>query len=174
MNTSLVESIRAEFNRRVFEESYERIFQCMDLLNETQLWQRPNKNLSSIGNLVLHLCGNARQWIISGIGGESDIRHRDAEFSSGINVPKDKLKGMMADLQNEIQGIISGITEEELLRKRDVQVFNESGLSILIHVIEHFSYHTGQITWYTKFLRDVDMGYYKGLDLNNDQDGINH
>jgi uncharacterized damage-inducible protein DinB len=61
--------------------------------------------------------------------------------------------------------VIAGLTQADLERTWNVQVYQESGLSIVVHVVEHFSYHVGQITLHTKLLRDVDTGYYAGLDL---------
>lgn len=152
-----------EAERRIFDESYQRIYKCLDLLTEEQVWQRPNENLSSIGNLILHLCGNARQWIVSGLGGKEDDRNRDREFQEGSKCSKWKLKRMLEELQIELKMVFQKINEEDLKRVRSVQVFEESGLSILIHVIEHFSYHTGQITWFTKFLTNEDTKYYGKL-----------
>jgi uncharacterized damage-inducible protein DinB len=39
-------------------------------------------------------------------------------------------------------------------------------LSILVHVVEHFSYHTGQIAYAVKAGKDLDLGFYRGVDLN--------
>jgi len=152
-----------EAERRIFDESYQRIYKCLDLLTEEQVWQRPNENLSSIGNLILHLCGNARQWIVSGLGVELDSRNRDREFQESSKCSKWKLKRMLDELKSEMKLVFQKMTEEELNRVRNVQVFEESGLSILIHVIEHFSYHTGQITWFTKMLTNEDTKYYGKL-----------
>jgi uncharacterized damage-inducible protein DinB len=160
-NPQVVQILKEEFRRRVFEESFQRIFICLGQLTDEEIWNRPNRNLSSIGNLVLHLCGNARQWVVSGIGGEPDHRKRQDEFDMTGLVPKEELFIMMNDLKIKIESILDRVTEEELLRKRNVQVFEETGLSILVHVIEHFSYHTGQITWYTKYLKGIDTQYYK-------------
>lgn len=157
------ELLIAETKRRIFEESYERIYKCLKQLNEDEVWHRPNGNLSSVGNLILHVCGNARQWIVSGIGGEMDHRFRDKEFSDRTCCSKWKLKNRMEELKTDINKVLDSITEDELHKIRKVQVFEESGLSVLIHVIEHFSYHTGQITWYTKMLKNKDLAYYGNL-----------
>ena len=65
--------------------------------------------------------------------------------------------------------IILKCSEENLLKERKVQAFNLSGIGIIIHVVEHFSYHTGQIAYYTKELKNTDLQFYEGLDL----DGLN-
>lgn len=162
-NENLTDLLITEAKRRIFDESYERIYKCLDLLEEDQVWQRPNENLSSVGNLVLHLCGNAKQWVVSGLGGVEDLRKRDHEFQSTSKCSKWKLKRMMEDLKLEMNNVLDKLNETELKRLRKVQVFEESGLSILVHVIEHFSYHTGQITWYTKMLTNEDLKYYGKL-----------
>jgi uncharacterized damage-inducible protein DinB len=157
------ELLITETRRRIFNESYERIYKCLKLLNEDEVWEHPNENLASAGNLILHVCGNARQWIVSGLGGETDHRYRDKEFSETSRCSKWKLKKMMEELKTDINKVLDSLTEEDLQKMRKVQVFEESGFSILIHVIEHFSYHTGQITFYTKFLKNEDLRYYGRL-----------
>jgi hypothetical protein len=59
-----------------------RIVDCLGRLSNEQIWARGVENENSIGNLVLHLCGNVQQWIASGVGGEADVRDRDAEFAA--------------------------------------------------------------------------------------------
>jgi len=152
-----------QFRLRIFDESYPRILKCLDLLNEDQVWERPNEQLSSVGNLVLHLAGNMRQWINSGLGGHEDTRKRDREFLESSRCSKWKLKLLLEDLKLGVEVILNMLTAEDWVKVRKVQVFEESGLSILVHVMEHFSYHTGQITWQTKMLTNVDTKYYGRL-----------
>lgn len=162
-NTDFTPLMIQQFRLRIFDESYPRILKCLDLLNEDQVWERPNEQLSSVGNLVLHLVGNVRQWINSGLGGHEDTRKRDREFLESSRCSKWKLKLLLEDLKRDVEGILKKLTAEDLVKVRKVQVFEESGLSILVHVMEHFSYHTGQITWQTKMLTNVDTKYYGTL-----------
>lgn len=157
--------VKTEFNRRVFEESYPRIEKCLNELSDKEIWFRPNENTVSIGNLILHLCGNARQWIVSGLGGEKDIRQRSREFSENGPVEKEKLLEMMYKLKTDITKVMHSVSEDNLSKNHKVQGFEETGLAIIIHVIEHFSYHTGQITLHTKLLKNIDTGYYKDVQL---------
>lgn len=168
MKTShlLRDALIQEFHRRVGEESIPRIKKCLGLLNEEEVWHQPNENLNSAGNLILHLCGNARQWIVSGLKGKPDLRDRDAEFIQKGHKNKKELSDMLDQLMEEVRPVLEAMETEELLRVRAVQAFEESGLSIIIHVIEHFSYHTGQITYLTKFLKNVDTAYYGNVNLN--------
>src|SRR4051812_9327405 len=68
-------------SRQLLTDSYfPRIEKAVEGLSIENIWWRANAESNSIGNLVLHLEGNLRQWIISGIGGAADVRHRQAEF----------------------------------------------------------------------------------------------
>lgn len=164
----IVKSIKQEFIRRVYDESIQRINKCLDQLSENEVWMKPNNHVNSVGNLIIHLIGNAHQWIGSGIAGQTDHRNRELEFAAISRCPKMELKNRLIDLQGEISKVLDHLTEEELFRKRKVQVFEETGFSILIHVIEHFSYHTGQITTLTKLMKEIDLKYYGDLNLNAD------
>ena len=151
---------------RLFEEGVPRIKKCLSELTEEETWQRPNENLVSVGNLVLHLCGNVRQWIVAGLGGREDTRIRQTEFDEKGPIPSEKLIAELEKVMAEVEEVLQELQPEDLLAIRSVQgLFTESGISILVHVMEHFSYHVGQITWYTKQVKNIDVGYYAGLDL---------
>lgn len=167
--TTLPEDITVELVRdvkyRLLEECMPRIKLCLDKLPEEQVWWRPNNTSNSIGNLVLHLAGNVRQWIMNGIAGKPDTRKRQQEFDEEGPLPKDVIWERLKTVMLEVVPVLDGITPEQLVQKRPVQVYEESVISILVHVTEHFSYHTGQIAWITKMLTDKDLGFYKGIDL---------
>lgn len=150
---------------RIFNESIPRIKQCLNSLTESEIWYRPNSHSNSVGNLVLHLCGNARQWIVAGLGQQVDTRDRDYEFNERGPLPTPKLMALLDQTQTEVEQVLSQLSETDLVQEYPVQVFRESGVSILVHVIEHFSYHTGQITYFVKAHKDLDTGYYANLDL---------
>jgi uncharacterized damage-inducible protein DinB len=163
---STKEALVKEFKIRVFEESYTRIFKCLSLIDNHQLWESPNEKIPPIGNLVLHLCGNARQWIISGIGGDPDNRSRDEEFEIQRNIRKADLIFLLENVKVNLNVALKNMNENELFERKVIQGFETTFFSAIIHVIEHFSYHTGQITTITKWLRDEETFYYGSLDLN--------
>ena len=68
-----------------------KIERCLEKLSDEQIWWRANEESNSIGNLILHLCGNARQWIVCGVGSAPDARNRDAEFEQRDLIPRDEL-----------------------------------------------------------------------------------
>lgn len=163
--TQLISEIKKEFFRRVCEESISRIKKCLSMINDTHLWYRHNENVNSIGNLILHLEGNARQWIISGLGQKPDFRNRSSEFELQKNLSKNQLIMLLDTLEKDMEPVIQNLNEQTLTEVKKVQVFEETGLSIVIHVIEHFSYHTGQITLLTKQLTNKQTFYYGHLNL---------
>ena len=155
----------AEVKRRLFDESMPRLRKCLEQLSEPEVWQRPNEHSNSVGNLVLHLEGNIRQWVVGGLGGRPDNRRRQAEFDERGPISKADLLAKMERAMEEVAQTLEQVQPEELLEYREVQTFRESGLSILVHVVEHFSYHVGQITYIVKAKKDMDMGYYEDVEL---------
>jgi len=162
----LVDALRRESRRRLLEESLPRIRKCLGELSDGEIWSRPNEQSTSVGNLVLHLCGNVTQYILSGLGGAADHRERPKEFSERGPLPRADLLSRLEATMTEAGRVLDGIDAANLLRKRVVQGFEEDGMGILIHVVEHFSYHTGQIATAVKARKGVDLGFYRGVDLN--------
>lgn len=158
--------IVGEVKRRLIEESVPRIKKCLSKLSQEEIWRRPNKETVSVGNLVLHLCGNVSQWVLSGLNNVPDTRERDREFSETGGISADKLMEDMEGLMQKVSDVLDSLSPADLLEVRRVQGFEETGVAILMHVTEHFSYHTGQITYYVKTNKNIDMNYYGGIDLN--------
>lgn len=167
---AILAALIAEWDRRIYEESFARIKQCVSLLSEEQLWNKPNPSSNSIANLILHLTGNISQYVNAGIGRLPDQRERDAEFETIGGLTGPELVAHLARVLEDIKPVIAKIRVNDLIASRNVQGFEETTLSILIHVIEHLSYHTGQIAFYTKLLLDVDLKFYGDLDLNAKSD----
>jgi len=155
-----------DIKRRLIEESLPRISKCIDELTIEEIWHKQNANTNSVGNLILHLCGNVRQYVLSGIDRQEDVRNRDLEFSESGPIDKEILIGRVTGLMKEVNDALDRITATDMTREVSVQGFKENVTSILIHVTEHFSYHVGQITYYTKYIKNLDTQYYAGLDLN--------
>ena len=146
------------------EESTRMINKCYAEVSEQEIWIQPNNSSNSIGNLILHLCGNIRQYVISSLGGKEDIRERNKEFTEKGYSKNELIEKLISTLQ-EAKTVIRSANPTALLRKRNVQGFHFSGIGIIIHVTEHYSYHTGQIALLTKLLKDKDLGFYRGTDL---------
>lgn len=149
------------------DENTARLKTCLSELDEADIWRRPNKNSNSVGNLILHLSGNIRQWIISSLGYAEDTRQRDSEFAATDGYTKSELAEKLFSIVEEAKKIINKMTPKELLTKRKVQGYLYSGIAIILHVTEHYSYHTGQVIFWTKLLKDKDLGFYTDSNLND-------
>ncbi len=148
------------------EENPPRIEKCLNQLNEAEVWKKPNGSSNSVGNLILHLCGNITQYILSSLANTPDYRLRDLEFSTEGGFSKKELFEKIDQVIKDAVKVIEQCDETSLLKIRSVQGFEFSGTGIIIHVVEHLSYHTGQIAFWTKFLKNKDLGFYEGMDLN--------
>ncbi len=137
------------------------IEKALKSLDEARLWNRPNENTNSIGNLLLHLEGNVRQWIIHGLGGVEDNRRRDSEFQAqqGQNA-SDLFETLRATVEQACSVIENYRNAEALLSPKVIQGFETTAYSAIFHVVEHFSYHTGQIVWICKAESAKDMKFY--------------
>jgi uncharacterized damage-inducible protein DinB len=160
----LEEIIREVLN--VMDENSKKLKTCLDELDETDIWKHPNQHSNSIGNLVLHLSGNIRQWIISSLGNIEDSRDRDQEFSADGGYSKSQLAEKLFSTVEDAKNIIRNISVEDVLKKRKVQGTMVSGIAAIIHVAEHYSYHTGQVIFWTKLVKDIDLGFYSSANLN--------
>lgn len=165
MTDSVITIIRKEFHLRVIEESLARITQCVGLLSKEQLWHKHNQNTNSIGNLILHLEGNIRQYIIAGVGGTKDNRERNKEFADGYDYNSTFVLDKLSQTLHQADAVVQQLGEDKFTEAVNIQGFPHTRLSAILHVIEHLSYHVGQITYYTKYVNDVDTAYYGGLDL---------
>ena len=149
-----------------------RIEKCLAELSETEIWQRPGPGSNSVGNLIRHLCGTITQYVLSSLGGAPDQRARDEEFAAqGGFGKKELLEKLQGTVQEAVQ-VIRQASREEMLRERTVQGFRMSGIAIAVHVCEHYSYHTGQIAFWVKFLKNKDLGFYANIDLNAKNDSL--
>ena len=166
MSNEVSKALTAEFNRRIFEESVPKIEYMLGRLSLSEIWHKDNIHSNSIGHLILHLCGNVRQWICSGIMGEKDVRKRSLEFDSSEKLNPDELIGILYALKSDTDRALDSIEDVSLLTTKRVQGYDETILSIIIHVIEHFSYHTGQIAVITKHIKNIDLKFYSDRDLN--------
>jgi uncharacterized damage-inducible protein DinB len=140
-----------------------RVLHCVHEMSESDLWWRPNEASNSVGNLVIHLAGNLRQWILEGLGEIPSHRDRDAEFTVRGPVPKDELIAILQSAVNEVVSLLQGFDASRLLERRHVQIYDVSALQAVYHVVEHFSYHVGQIVYIYKLRTGADPNFYAVL-----------
>ena len=137
-----------------------KIERCLEKLTDKQIWWRANEESNSIGNLILHLCGNARQWIICGVGAQPDNRDRDSEFAQREIISRDELLTLLRTTISEVQSTLRDLDPSLLLEHRKIQGNDVELLEAIFQVTEHFSMHAGQIFLLTKLLTASDLGFY--------------
>jgi len=137
-----------------------KIERCLERLTDEQIWWRANEESNSIGNLILHLCGNARQWIVTGLGAEPDARNRDAEFEQRDLIPRDELLALLRSTLADVERTLRRFDPTMVLELRTIQGNDVEILEAVFHVTEHFSMHTGQIILLTKLLTASDLHFY--------------
>lgn len=157
----LADLIRRDWRDEVVKRYTPRICKCLEILSDEEIWWRPNGASNSVGNIALHLCGNMRQWIIAGLGGEPDIRERDLEFSEKGPISRSELIDNLRRVVNESSRLIARLIPESLARNYSIQGYRVNGYVAATHVASHFSYHAGQIIYITKMKHGEDLGFTK-------------
>ena len=147
--------------RAYFAEDYlPKIERSLDLLTDEQIWWRANPQSNSIGNLLLHLSGNVRQWIVCGIGGAADHRDRDAEFAQRDTIPRGELLAHLKQTLREADAALAKFDADKLVEPYSIQGCDVTALAAIFHVVEHFSMHAGQIVYISKHLTAQDLHFY--------------
>ncbi len=147
--------------RSLLSEDYlPKIERCLDELSDEQIWWRANSESNSIGNLLLHMAGNARQWIVSSIGNAPDERVRQQEFDERSLIPRAELLSRLRTTIDEADRVLARLDPATLLDHRQIQGYDVTVLEAIFHVVEHFSMHTGQIILLTKMLAGKDLAFY--------------
>lgn len=159
-DTSVGRAFLEEARRFIAGEYLVKIETCLGRLTDEQVWWRPNSESNSIGNLVLHLCGNARQWIICGLGSEPDERKRQTEFDARDVVPRAELLDKLRNTVAAVDSVLALFDPAHLLDEYLIQGTTTTALAAVFHVTEHFSMHTGQIILVTKQLTAQDLHFY--------------
>lgn len=152
-----------DYSARKLRQYAGRVEDCLGRLNEEQIWARGEETENAVGNLVLHLAGNVRQWIVAAVGGRPDIRQRDAEFAERGGVAGSDLAAQLRGIVEEAAGVIEALVPGRLTQRIIVQKYDVTVLEAVYHVVEHFSGHTGQIIYATKLLTGEELGYYRHL-----------
>ena len=145
-------------------ENVGRIEACLAELPPLALWARESETENAVGNLLLHLDGNVRQWILSGVGAGPDARDRPSEFSARSGANATVLLSQLRRTVGEAVALIRALPHRRLTERVSIQGYDTTVLSAIFHVVEHFSGHTYQIILLTKRFTGKDLGFYSYLD----------
>ena len=164
-NGSKTTDLFVEFSRRkLLEQYWPRMRASVELLSDDQIWWRPNPASNSIGNLILHLNGNVRQWLIGSFSQLEDKRNRPAEFKAQSGAGASELLAQLGKTMEEASAVLARLKESDLTASFEIQGYHVTGLDAVYQVVEHFGLHYGQIVYITKMLRGEDLGFYPELE----------
>jgi hypothetical protein len=157
---SAIPDLFLNYSIRKLEQMTSAIKLCLGKLTDEQIWRRDHANENTIGNLVLHLCGNVQQWIGYSIGGDPDTRNRPVEFST-TNLPRPELEEKFQATIDHALEILRGFPPAELGKAVDTQNGPSTALEAIYQVVGHFQQHAGQIIFATKQLTHEDLKIYR-------------
>lgn len=161
-SSSAIDAIFLERARYYLGTEYRtKLRAAVEALPAEALWWRPNDSSNSVGNLLLHLMGNVRQWIVAAIGGAADSRNRAAEFATRSGPSAAALLADMDRLLDEVDRILSGLTTASLLERRTIQNRDVAVVEAIFQVVEHFSLHLGQIILVAKLHAPGAVRFYE-------------
>ena len=141
-------------SRTLLTDSYlPRIERAIEGLSVENLWWRANPDSNSIGNLILHLNGNVRQWIVSGLGGDEDVRERQKEFDARSGADGAELLQRLRATVDAADRVLASIDASTLLERHRIQSYDVTVMQAIYAVVEHFSMHTGQIILLSKMFK---------------------
>ena len=165
------DKISSEFSVQIcllLDQASDKIFHCLDQLDHGQIWWRPEKNLSSIGNLLLHICGNLRQWCISPLSGIEFDRDRESEFTT-ITMDRDELIQLIQNTTNDAKQAIHRVQADQLLNSIMIQGFRVNLMNALLHTATHFQGHTHQVIYLTRLQKKEDYRFHWSPDFKRDR-----
>jgi uncharacterized damage-inducible protein DinB len=155
--TEIAEHFIAKARSYISSSYLPKIERCLETLTDEDVWWRANEESNSIGNLLLHLEGSTRMWIISGVGASPNLRQRQLEFDERKVIPRRELLSRLRATVAEVDAILAGVEHEVLLEWRQVGDVKLTVLAAIFHAVEHFSMHTGQVITLTKLRTGKDL-----------------
>jgi uncharacterized damage-inducible protein DinB len=153
----------AHSRQKLLQQYWPRLKSSVESLAEEQLWWRPNEACNSIGNLLLHLNGNMRQWLVDSFNKQPDRRNRPAEFNQRESISASALLDQLGATIQLAGEVLSRLTSADLVATYEIQGYKVSGLDAVYQVVEHFAMHYGQVLYIVKSLNGADLGFYSEL-----------
>ena len=151
----MADELRHALNDVIGDEldaAFSRVEHCVNQLTEEQVWSRPRSDMNSIANLILHLAGNVRQLIGTGVGGALDVRDRPAEFATREPIAKAELLRRLGDAVRQAKAAVAAASVEVLCNPIPVKKYDYTGLQAVIRSVAHFRGHTQEIIHMTRMI----------------------
>lgn len=136
--------------RHTLSKGLHKIEHCASQLSDGQLWWRPRPEMNGIANLMLHLSGNIRQWVIAGVTQAKDTRNRPAEFNDRSNQAKAQVLATLKATVKEADDVLADLTAAKLIEPRRIQGFETTVLGAVLDAVPHFRGHVQEIIHMTR------------------------
>jgi hypothetical protein len=137
-----------------FDSSFQRLNHCLEQLDERQIWWRPNDKMNSIGALIRHICGSFRQWTVTPINNEEDVRDRPEEFLNNDKITRQDLIQLTAKLKADFLRAVNNLDSSRLVEQRRIQGSEVTLMSAVFRALTHLEGHVGQIILLTRIQLD--------------------
>ena len=158
--TALAREFVARSRFYLNEEYRTKIRRAVEALPPEAIWRRANDQSNSVGNLLVHLAGNVRQWIVSGVGGAPDTRDRRSEFAAREGAGAEELLARLDEVLAEADGVIARLTPDDLVQRRTIQGRDVTVMAAVYSAVQHFSTHLGQIILIAKQVAPGAIRFY--------------
>ena len=142
---------------RLMNHYWPRVEKCVAALSDDEIWWRQHETNNSVANLVLHLTGNLKQFILAGVGGAPDTRDKPREFAERQHITKEQLSRDLRSALQETDGTLARFDPNRLLDITTVQEKQRTYLEVIAVVVDHFALHAGQIIYITKMITGKDL-----------------
>lgn len=152
MDRTLESTLLHVSRSRLMQDYPGQINACLDLLNDQELWWRPNDQANAVGNLVLHLAGSNRYYFEQVIAGRDTGRDRDAEFAARGAYSKAQVRDLWSEACRICNDVLDSLTPPQMMATTERTGKLTTYAQILLHVTHHNAAHMGQIVWVTKML----------------------
>ncbi len=159
--TDIAQTFLDKSRRLLVSDYLPKVERCLERLSDEDVWWRPNEASNSIGNLLLHLAGNVKQWVVGGVGKRTYARDRQREFAERRPLAGRELLARLKTVVEEAEGVIGSLDAESLLSRRQIQGYDVTVLEAVYHVVEHFGMHTGQIIMLSKMRTGEDLKLWR-------------
>jgi hypothetical protein len=146
---TLISALRVRITRVLPQQ----VRDCLDLLDDEQIWWRPNEESNSIGNIVLHVSGSLNHYLNRNLGGVAYHRNRTAEFTERQHIPKSELLGIFNGMVANAEITFDTITPTRLGEPSPEPSMHTLVVEDLTNIAIHLANHVGQIVWITKMLK---------------------
>lgn len=145
-----------EESQKQFIKARDRVNHCLNQLDDADIWWTPQEPCNSIGIILQHVCGNLRQWVLSGVGGAPDTRNRPKEFVIEEKPPKAVMQKTFNEVLDGVLAVLKDLDPERLSEHHRIQGFDASLLGAIYVAVTHLDIHVGQILYITRLRKGAE------------------